>query len=305
MVLAIGFDPVFIDTLVALKSADGKLISELPEPGHHFRNAEISRIAGGNGVNISYVLNKLGIQHKLVVPVNNLFMELLNERGIINNQIEGIDTEIGDTVGISWKPGEIQLNDPRSILGLNQWTEEINNLWNSSPIKLFINWGLNSNILEWASIQWLSSSGWKFEEIKEETNHYDQVLEVQENDSLLLLEPGSIKNNRDKDKLLLLLNHISKTNSHPLSILCANEEEKEDFNTIIFQNKIIHTSKVVVHYKNDDVLIYEVPPLNLEPKTFVGAGDSFIAGLIQSLLGGSIDINNGIKIAQNFLTGKL
>jgi fructose-1-phosphate kinase PfkB-like protein len=98
---------------------------------------------------------------------------------------------------------------------------------------------------------------------------------------------------------------MAKTNYNPLSILCANEEEKEDFKTIKFQNKIIHTSKVVVHYQKDDALIFDVPPLELDPKTFVGAGDSFIAGIIQSLLGGSIDINNGIKIAQNFLTSKL
>ena len=135
MVLAIGFDPVFIDTLVALKSKDGKLIDELPKPGHHFRNATISRIAGGNGVNISYVLNKINVQHKLVIPSNDLFMNLLEDRGIRSEQIEAINTAVGETVGVTWKPGEIQLNDPRSVLGINQWSETVDKYWKNSPIK--------------------------------------------------------------------------------------------------------------------------------------------------------------------------
>ncbi len=305
MTLAIGFDPAFIDTLVALKSPDGRLIDELPKPGHHFRNATISRIAGGNGVNISSVLNKLNIEHKLIVPSTDLFMNLLEERGIESNQIEAIDAGVGETVGVTWKPGEIQLNDPRSVLGLNQWNETIDKLWKESPIKLFINWGLNSSILEWASIQWLSCSGWNFEELTEEKNHINQALEIQDNNALLLLEPSSISKHRDKKNLLRLINQMSVVNNHPLSILCANEEEEKDFESIKFQNTIIHTSQYVKHYSNDNIIIYDVPSLNKEPITFVGAGDSFLAGIIQSLLSNRIEINNGIKIANNFLTGQL
>ena len=305
MVLAIGFDPVFIDTLVALKSKDGKLIDELPKPGHHFRNATISRIAGGNGVNISYVLNKINVQHKLVIPSNDLFMNLLEDRGIRSEQIEAINTAVGETVGVTWKPGEIQLNDPRSVLGINQWSETVDKYWKESPIKLFINWGLNYNILEWASIQWLSCSGWSIEELTEERNHFNQALEVQNNSSLLLLEPGSIREHHERNNLLKLINSMSKINDHTLSTLCANEEEENDFESINFQNTIIHTSQYVRHRSNDKNVTYDVPRLNKEPVTFVGAGDSFLAGLIQSLLEGRIDITNAIITAQNFLIGQL
>ena len=72
--LAIGFDPSFVDTLVRVQNIDGSLAKKLPLPGQHNRTPSITRIAGGNGVNLSAVLTSLKIDNTLVVPYDEEFV---------------------------------------------------------------------------------------------------------------------------------------------------------------------------------------------------------------------------------------
>ena len=178
MELAIGFDPAFIDTLVRLESIDGELLDTLPPLGHHHRKTKILRVAGGNGVNISSTLLKLGVDHKLVIPLNDLFSSLLAMRGIKNNVVP-ISAEISETVALTMSGGELQLNEIKGKLQFKHWTQEVHQAWINSPIRLFLNWGLNQTSVEWVAIQWLASCDWSYDRIINEKDLYNAALQTE------------------------------------------------------------------------------------------------------------------------------
>ncbi|MHA2250242.1 MAG: hypothetical protein ACXAD7_07765 [Candidatus Kariarchaeaceae archaeon] len=302
--LYIGFDPAFIDTLVRLECKDGNLLPELPIAGFHHRMSKINRIAGGNGTNVSSILTKLGIQNTLVVPCNPDFELLLKKRVI--SDIYPIEVSINETVALTYEPGEIQFNHVRAKLGFINWTKEIHEFWQQSDIQVYLNWGLNPLSHEWVSCQWLASCGWSYDELIEETDRTSQALEATIPLKKIILEPGSIKEHNLKQVLTNLLEQIASTSyNEEYPILCCNEEEATEYQSITFQHKIVHTDKFVDFYRCGERRRYKVEPLTKDPETFVGAGDAFLAGIIQACLKGSPNIKNGIKTAQSFLSGDL
>jgi hypothetical protein len=302
--LAIGFDPSFIDTLVRAQKSDGTLADELPPPGHHHRDSYITRIAGGNGVNISVILTKLGVDNILVAPCNSEFRILLNKRGI--NNIEGIDSQINETVGVTWVPGDIQFNYVKHGLFKEHWTKNIHELWRKSEVQTYLNWGLNPKALEWVSTQWLATCGWNFEEIKAETNVIDRALTVTDPVASFLIEPGSIRFHIDNKELMKILSHIAKHSwESEYAILSANEEEFQEYSSIDMKQNIVHTSNYVKFTDQETDEMYNVEKLHKEPLTYVGAGDAFIAGIIKSMYDLKLDIGEGIETARKFLQGDL
>lgn len=302
--LSIGFDPSFVDTLVRVENPDGSLGRDLPKPGHHHRTPTINRIAGGNGVNISAMLVGLNIEHTLVVPCDQEFFLLLKKRNI--KSIQSIDCKVNNSVGITWLAGEMQFNDARFGPSKENWTKNIQNLWTESSLQCYINWGLNPNSLEWASIQWLASCGWNHQEISEEDNLFDAALKVENPMKSILLEPGSIKSHKDKKRLNQLLNYIGE-NSKDLefAVFSSNEEEFTEYSEVQMKQFILHTSNFVSIKIGDKLERFEVPKLLNEPTTYVGAGDAFIAGIIKSILENELDLEMGVKVAQDFLHGNL
>ncbi|MCE7733284.1 MAG: hypothetical protein GPJ54_00305 [Candidatus Heimdallarchaeota archaeon] len=302
--LSIGFDPSFVDTLVRVENKDKSLANNLPLPGHHHRTPAINRIAGGNGVNISAILTAIEIEHTLVVPCDEEFQILLNKRRI--ELVEKIDCEVNNSVGITWLAGEMQFNDARHGPSKRNWTESIHNLWIESPLQCYLNWGLNPNSLEWVSILWLASCGWKYQEIIDERNLFEKAINSDTPVKSILLEPGSIKFHDEKNKLMQLLHHIAnKSNELEYAIFSSNEEEHLEYSDIQMKQYILHTSENVSLKIGEDIKRYEVPRLSKEPLTFVGAGDAFIAGIIHSILGKQLDPEVGINTAQEFLHGNL
>lgn len=302
--LSIGFDPSFVDTLVRVENKDRTLASDLPLSGHHHRTPTINRIAGGNGVNISAILNSIGIEHVLVVPCDEEFQILLNNRRI--ELVEKISCKVNNSVGITWLAGEMQFNDARYGPSMENWTEKIHALWIESPLQSYLNWGLNPNSVEWVSILWLASCGWNHQDIIEETNLFDKAIKVDSPNKSILLEPGSIKSHKEKNKLTQLLNHIAN-NSKQLeyAIFSSNEEEYGEYSDIKMKQYILHTSEFVSLTIGENTKRYDVPRLLKEPLTFVGAGDAFIAGIIKSILEFNLDPEVGIETAQEFLHGNL
>jgi sugar/nucleoside kinase (ribokinase family) len=303
--LNIGFDPAFIDTLVRVQTNNGVLEKHLPPPGYHHRSSNITRIAGGNGTNIASILIKLNVQCTLVVPTDPYFEILLKQRGIKN--IVSIKADVNETVGVSWKPGEIQFNSIRGRLGRKHWTEVIHNLWSKSKIQLYLNWGLNPDAKEWVACQWLASCGWNFQELSAEKNIESQAIEATTINKPIILEPGSFESQPQKQFLLDILKKIGTTSFDEIyPILSCNEEESKEYQKMNFPTKIIHTSTEVVEKRNDHPEYHTVEPLEHDPITYVGAGDSFLAGLIEGVLNySSLDIEHAITVAQQFLTGKL
>ncbi|MDH5401521.1 MAG: hypothetical protein OEZ01_12795 [Candidatus Heimdallarchaeota archaeon] len=295
--LSIGFDPSFIDTLVRVQNGNS-LATHLPLPGNHHRDSFIQRIAGGNGVNVSYVLSKIDIPHTLVVPVNQEFEMLLKQRGIIN--FYSINADISETVALTYSKGDIQFNHQRSVLNRIHWSKEIHDLWVNSPIAIFLNWGLNIDSLEWVSLQWLSICGWNFDELLSERDLFSHALEMNCPSKPIILEPGSIKTHHSKDNLTKLLTNMSKSEITDKLIFCCNEEEVSEYRTINFPNFVLHTSKFVELIGSEEKLV-DVPKLRREPETFVGAGDAFLAGMISSVLKDEIDLDYCIKVAQTYL----
>ncbi len=299
----IGFDPSFLDTIVRLEDNKGELIDKLPLVGHHHRNSKIFRIAGGNGVNIAATLKALGIPVKLIVPTTDEFTKLLNERGIYD--ITAIGTEISETVAINWVEGEIQMNEVRSNLSAKNWTREVHELWMNNPVDVYLNWGLNKSSLEWVYLQWLGSCGVKYSDI----NFVDLQNQVKKYNYPLkpvIIEPGSIKDHKDKNELVNFLKYIDSVDSKFPMVLCANEEEEVEFVDINNITKIIHSSSEI---KIMNTSIIEVPEIKDEIVTFVGAGDAFTSGIIYQLMNKNEDlieiVNFAINIAQQKITGKL
>ena len=303
--LYVGFDPAFIDTLVRAEDISESLIENLPEPGFHHRSSKISRIAGGNGTNIAFILQKLNIPCTLVVPTNQQFITLLAERGIEN--FISIKAQVNETVGITWAPGEIQFNAVKGSLGKTQWTPQIHDLWTDSEIHTYLNWGLNQTSNEWVSCQWLASCGWSFEEIYHEKEIFHQALEAASIKYPIILEPGSIASHPHNEYLLSLLKQIGSTDFNPsLPLLSCNEEEKIEFEELSFPTTVVHTAERITIASNDQEFHLQVPPLSNEPTTFVGAGDAFTAGLIAQYLDKKrIDLEYAIWVSRSFLMGKL
>ncbi len=300
--LAIGFDPAFIDTLVRVQNKSGKLEDALPPPGFHHRSSTISKVAGGNGTNVAFVLNKLNVDNILVVPTNNEFEILLGKRGLTN--FISINDRINDTVGITWKKGEIQFNCIRGDLRKSDWSPKIHQLWQNSPLHVYLNWGLNPSSSEWVSCQWLASCDWSYDELQSEKNVNAQALEEDNLKNPVILEPGSVKSHKDTNFLLNLLNQMGEIESELNHIiLCCNEEENQEFTSFKFNTKIVHTSSAVQLFQGDDIVKYQVKSLKNEPLTYVGAGDAFLAGIIESLLKNKLDIDNGLDTAKKFLRG--
>ena len=298
--IAIGFDPAFLDILVKLEDEEGNLNEKLPLPGHHHRMTRIHKQAGGNGVNIASVLCKLGYDVNLVIPLNNEFKDLLYIKGL--NKITKINGEISETIAITWKEGEIQLNDVRCELGKEQWTGEIDKLWKETPIKLFTNWGLNIKSLEWVSKQFSSITELFTNSSDSENN---DLFNINSLNSHILIEPGSLKNHPDKHDLVKILKHIMSVPNEKLTILLANEEEADEFFSISGGVKIIHSKSEIQIFQEDTSTIIQVPNLKCEPNTYLGAGDAFLSGIIHSILSGNIDpllfVDQGIKTVQRYL----
>lgn len=302
--LAIGFDPSFLDIIIRLEDKNGNLIDKLPKVGHHHRNSKFTRIAGGNGVNIGTTLHKLGFDPKLVIPLNEEFIQLLNNNGLSN--LEGIDSEISQTVAITWKEGEIQLNEIRGDLNRNNWTERVHDLWQDSPIHVMTNWGLNPSSLEWVYLQWISASGISYSEIQFD-DLKKQAFGCRACKKYFVIEPGSIQEHRDREKLLEFLQYMS--NCAVNTILCMNEEEAIEYKEIKNFTKITHTATNVTIQNSNGKIIITVPPLQKEPVNFVGAGDAFTAGIVESILKNDMDIKNmvknGIRVSQMKIIGIL
>ncbi len=301
--LSIGFDPSFIDTLVWLNDKNGDLITDIPPLGMHHRTSLIKRVAGGNGVNISYILNKLNLNHYLIISVNDYYMSLLEKRGI-RNIIPIKNANISETVALITKNGEIQCNYFTTSLGIDHWSPEIHKYWQNSSINVFLNWGLNKTALEWVSIQWLASCGWSYDEIINIDNYFSTAINTTNCEKSIIIEPGSIKHHKDSKQLYKLLEHIS-LNTEDL-IFSANEEEKIEFSKFIFTTKIIHTKNYVLTYNKDNIIdkIKVIPIENAI--NFVGAGDAFLAGLIYDKYKyNRLNVNFAIKVAQQFIKGKL
>ncbi|OLS22473.1 MAG: hypothetical protein HeimC2_29360 [Candidatus Heimdallarchaeota archaeon LC_2] len=302
--LAIGFDPSFIDTLVRAENIDGSLAKDLPSPGYHNRTPTITRIAGGNGVNLSAMLTSMDIEHTLVVPCDQEFEILLNKRNI--KTIEKIQCGVNNSVGVTWLAGEIQFNDAKFGPGRAQWNQIIHNLWKDSPLHCYLNWGLNPNSIEWVSIQWLVSCGWSYQEIIEENDLFNQAIKTEYPRNSILLEPGSVQFHKDNIKLNPLLNHMAKSSQElEYAVFISNEEEYKEYSNIVMKQYILHTSEFVSLKQNDKTKRYKVPRLMKEPSTYVGAGDAFLAGIVKSLMNNILDPEVGILIAQDFLNGKL
>ncbi|MHA2101046.1 MAG: hypothetical protein ACW99A_20415 [Candidatus Kariarchaeaceae archaeon] len=302
--LAVGFDPSFIDTLVRVNNENGTLAHSLPDPGHHHRDSFITRIAGGNGVNISAILTKIGIDHVLVAPCNQEFLILLKRRHI--ERIEMIECEINETVGLTWSPGEIQFNYGRHGLSKKHWTSKVHDLWTNSFIQTYLNWGLNPTSLEWVSVQWLATCGWTFEEISETKNPISAALNATSPNNSIIVEPGSIRLHKNKDELMKILIHISEESQGlQFAIFSSNEEEYNEYSKVKMKQCIMHTSSYVEYKTEKDMQTYQVEGLLKEPKTFVGAGDAFLAGIIKSINDDNLDINQGIDTARNFLLDEL
>ncbi|MHA2092633.1 MAG: hypothetical protein ACW98K_17445 [Candidatus Kariarchaeaceae archaeon] len=303
--LYIGFDPAFIDTLVRVEDEHGVLNEHLPQPGFHHRSSKILKNAGGNGTNVAYVLSKLNIPCTLVVPTNQQFISLLKERGI--EKFVSLNTEVNETVGISWAPGEIQFNAVTGSLGKAHWISPIHDLWMGSDLHTYLNWGLNQTSNEWVACQWLASCGWSYEEISQEKDYLQQALESSSIQYPIFLEPGSIVKHLHFEYLQSLLKQIGSTYFDSwLPLLSCNEEEKSEFKGVSFPTIIIHTEDRVTLARNDQEIHLHVPTLRNEPATFVGAGDAFTAGLIARYLDKKqIDPEYATQIAQSFLMGEL
>lgn len=298
--LAVGFDPSFIDTLVRVEDAKGNLVDDIPPLGHHHRQTNIIRVAGGNGVNISAILHKLNIDHILVVPSNPEFDILLNKRNI--DKVHRIHEQVNESVGITFHSGEMQFNDGKHGLSRIDWSEEVHRYWTESPISLFTNWGLNPTSSDWVSRQWLASCGYSFEEISQISDVKSQALQAEGCKTNLLLEPGSIISHKDHGFLLDLLDHIGSTTfENQFSIFSANEEENPEFNKLNFRQSIFHSSSKVILSEGGIKSTFDVNPLPCTPTTFVGSGDAFIAGLIKGLQEMRLDIDFAIHTAQRFL----
>lgn len=303
--LAIGFDPSFIDILVRVENKHGNLLEHLPKSGFHNRFSKITKIAGGNGVNICAVLGKLGLDHILVVPINEEFKRLLADRNITKSF--SISEEINITVALTWKEGDIQFNQATTRLGIDEWTQEVHDLWVNSPVGTMINWGLNDNSHEWVACQLLASGGFSASEIHESDDVLGLAKSVDEVRQTLLIEPGKYFHQANAKKLDTLLQHLGKLSlkSDKKCILLYNEEEKPHFSQFTFAQKILHTAKKVIYSNYEENLTFDVPTLETDPITFVGAGDAFFAGIIDSLLKEKIDIDHAILVAQQYLAAKL
>jgi len=304
--LSIGFDPSFIDTIVRAETPKGELIGELPEPGFHHRNTKIYRVAGGNAVNIAYVLSKLDVKFDLIIPSTPLFDTLLKRRGLSTSY--QIHHTVNETVAISWRPGEIQFNQIIGEISSDHFTREVYDFWNQSDIQVSVNWGLNYKSPSWLSCLWLSSCGWAFEEIKELTvdDLLKQALEEKNLRHNLVLEPGSVHIHPKSQELMDLLETISTASYNQLyPVFSCNEEEDREFAALDFTSKLIHTSKQVTCYQHGSKQIFEVPEIS-DIKTFVGAGDSFVAGIVHQLYKHQrLDPAFAISVAQRYMTNTL
>lgn len=300
--ISIGFDPAFIDIIVKLLDEQGKLLEKLPLPGHHHRMTRIDTLAGGNGVNIASMLVQLGYNVNLVVPVDEEFIKLLQKRKI--SKITPITGDVNHTVAITWKEGEIQLNEIKGELGREQWTRKIDDLWKNSPVKLFINWGLNKKSLEWVSMQLLSLANVPLEKLTSDNIH-DEIFKIESLNSHILLEPGSLHSHPDKNDLMKVIQYIMSLPNEKLTVLLANEEEGREYSKIDQGIKIIHTKSEVRIHQGKNRTFVKVPALKCQPDTYLGSGDAFLSGIIDSILLGNTEslplVRRGISNAQKYL----
>lgn len=303
--ISVGFDPAFIDTVVRAEDEQGNLMPELPKPGYHHRRSTITRVAGGNAVNVAYVLKKLGNDINLVIPSNNLFDELLKQKGM--ECVHRIHETVNETVAVAWEPGEIQFNQVIGEIGSKHYTESIHKYWTQSPIHIMVNWGLNYQSHEWISCLWLASCGWNYEEIDEiKSTVIDHAIETDNLQHKLVLEPGGILEHPKQEVLHNLLSRMAETSHDNLyPVFLCNEEEDKIFAEYNFHSKIIHTSQRVICWNAGTKQVYEVPQLK-QIKTFVGAGDSFLAGIVHELYQNNrLAPSYAISVAQKYMTNTL
>ncbi len=303
--MIIGFDPTFVDIVVRLFGAEGNLLPSLPSAGHHHRNCTIVEVAGGNGVNVARTLAKLGIDVTAVIPFDDYFGGLLrnetNQDHLKILEIPGVGSN--RTVAVIWNDGELQLNSVSQSLGRVNWTKEIHQSWMKSPIHVFLNWGLNPLASEWVACQVLALSGFSWKEIFEiePQRLIDFALKSEFlSDNPIFLDTGLLKEHQNYSDLQSLKRKIIANENAVL--VCNEEEEKE---STIFENGpfVVHSSqKVFLKTKNKRISI----PVHALPdgeRNFVGAGDAFLAGLIEVTLDGndplSLDsISRSINVAQ-------
>ncbi|RMG20866.1 MAG: carbohydrate kinase family protein [Methanobacteriota archaeon] len=284
--MKIGFDPTFVDIMVELRKNDGSLIESLPLPGHHHRNCRTTEIAGGNGVNVGRVLKRLGRDISIVVPLDELFRGLLKKDPYLNwsDVLEISNGGSNRTIALIWKKGEIQLNSVSYSLGMQNWSPEVHEAWISSPIAVFLNWGLNPLAHEWVSCQILSLAGCTHEEIHEFSSSQliEQAMDIDlASTPPILVDTGLLRDHSHIESLTKLKNKIMGIGN---SILVCNEEEAQENLQLGDANLIIHSSNEVIIKSNDLRKRVDVPFLRNGERNFVGAGDAFLAGLIDCLL---------------------
>lgn len=300
--LSIGFDPSFLDTIVRAVDKTGSLLSTLPSPGHHHRMNEISRIAGGNNVNVAYVLMKLGFTFNLVVPANDEFEKYLNERGL--TLAHSIHEDVNETIAVIWQEGEIQFNNVQAKLDKSDWSQAVHSFWMDSSLHVLNNWGLNPTSHEWIACQLLANAGWSYEEIQQLKEPLDNVSSISHLSKPLIIEPGSIQEHSHQEDLFKILNNVSELSyDRDFPLFCANEEEKPEYEGIDFKTKIIHSATEVLLIHNGEISKYDVPLIE-EIVTLVGAGDAFLAGIIAGYLqSDTINVDFAVSVAQAYIKG--
>ncbi len=311
MTLAVGFDPSFIDIIVEAKNKEGEFLDKLPVPGNHNRTASILQRPGGNGVNVSIELEKLKIPNTLVSSMSNYFVLMLNKLKLKYTELSPILTkDQNQTVAINWLEGDNQYNSVVSSLGKPEFSKDVYDLWVGSPIKMYLNWGLNPKSPEWIASLYLASNGYKYQEIFDELDVIKLALNAEStNSGLVLIEPSNFDFHRDEQALFNLLRKLLKdTNSY----LLYNEFEESYFNENLkglSYNKLLHTAKDVQIDTPSESITVEVPKLKQPGINFTGAGDSFLAGIISSKLKDNspqltkYSIVKGIEAAQNHILG--
>ncbi len=304
--MKIGFDPTFLDVFVYSLDANGRLIPKLPNPGHHVRNSLIKEVAGGNGVNVARTLARLGHDPALVIPYDDYFMEVLSLDPHLKNLERHRIHDCGSnrTIAVIWGEGEIQFNHTSNNLEKRHWTQDVHHLWTESSFHVFLNWGLNSTSNEWVTCQLLALSGIKNNELKElsKRDAIELAMEVSiECDHPILIDTGRFDHHSEKEELV---NLFAKLAGLDQCIVLMNEEEAPVLQEIPMQNYILHTpERIKAKFKSETIHV-DVPPLK-EALNFVGAGDAFLAGIIDGLklgVGLSKDLLlNGVRVAQKHI----
>jgi len=144
-IIALGYDPVFVDIITTPKDPDGKNLTDLPPAGEHIPNTDIKLISGGNALNVAKMMSNLGHNTFFVAAMDTFFKNLVEKEVPKLSLISTRDQAPNYTLALHLADGEVQMNNVRYGFDVPDLSPTAYVLLALSKIVPFSNFGLNKH----------------------------------------------------------------------------------------------------------------------------------------------------------------